>query len=406
MKLQKLLLTTVAFSVLMSSVAFAGTWQTGAGANQGKWWYDNGNGAYTSNGWQWIDGNNDGVAESYYFDEAGWLLVNTTTPDGYAVNADGAWVENGIVQTKSVNVEATPISESDFVVGGNNSITQNNADNSIITNWNRLGYSDVEIFHCFVSGDSLVTARGVALGESKNTVISKYGNKEAASYNTAADKWYGYIAGNGFTEASTISTAASVLEYTSNPYGIRFYFNQQEQLIGVVYYRDLTTFQNSNAATNVDGLYNYYKSEFYVKNEQTGTYELFKETKNFDKMVDYNIYENEVWYERSGIGLVADIAYIEYSIKTVGTNDIIFETESEYEPVWHFAFQGKEYIPTYYELNGENYAADLSNSDTLECDGNTLAFISKAQVREESVWDELFGLGGRDIMWKEIYKKK
>lgn len=103
MKRKKLVTVATAIcSLLMSSTVFAGSWQTGTGKNQGKWWYDNGNGSYTSNGWQWIDGNGDGTAESYYFDENGWLLTNTTTPDGYTVNGDGAWVENGVIQTNSV----------------------------------------------------------------------------------------------------------------------------------------------------------------------------------------------------------------------------------------------------------------------------------------------------------------
>ena len=100
--LKKVLFATMLISCSMSMPVMAGTWQTGTGANQGKWWYDNGNGSYTNNGWQWIDGNGDGIAESYYFDNNGWLLTNTTTPDGYTVNADGAWVENGMVQSQKV----------------------------------------------------------------------------------------------------------------------------------------------------------------------------------------------------------------------------------------------------------------------------------------------------------------
>lgn len=52
--------------------------------------------------WKWIDQNGDGVAESYYFDDVGNILTNTTTPDGYQVNENGAWVENGVVQTQAV----------------------------------------------------------------------------------------------------------------------------------------------------------------------------------------------------------------------------------------------------------------------------------------------------------------
>ena len=47
-------------------------------------------------GWQWIDGN------CYYLDSQGQnegaLYRNTTTPDGYAVDAEGRWLVNGAVQ--------------------------------------------------------------------------------------------------------------------------------------------------------------------------------------------------------------------------------------------------------------------------------------------------------------------
>lgn len=65
------------------------------------WWYQEDNGSYPANTWKWIDGNNDGVAECYYFDGNGYMLTNTTTPDGYQVNASGAWVVNGVVQTQA-----------------------------------------------------------------------------------------------------------------------------------------------------------------------------------------------------------------------------------------------------------------------------------------------------------------
>lgn len=64
------------------------------------WWYQEDNGSYPANTWKWIDGNNDGVAECYYFDGNGYMLSNTTTPDGYTVDASGAWVVNGVVQTQ------------------------------------------------------------------------------------------------------------------------------------------------------------------------------------------------------------------------------------------------------------------------------------------------------------------
>ena len=82
----------------MAMTSFAAGWQK----NDTGWWYGTNadNTTWHANGWQWIDSNNDGVAECYYFDANGYMLANTTTPDGYTVNADGAWTENGVAQTR------------------------------------------------------------------------------------------------------------------------------------------------------------------------------------------------------------------------------------------------------------------------------------------------------------------
>ena len=58
-------------------------------------------------GWQWIDKDGDGMAECYYFSEdadhvLGHLYKNTKTPDGYTVNSQGQWTENGSVVTKKL----------------------------------------------------------------------------------------------------------------------------------------------------------------------------------------------------------------------------------------------------------------------------------------------------------------
>lgn len=87
------------------STAFAGQWQQDP-ANA-RWKYFNDAGAYFVNGWQWIDGNADGIAECYYFDANGYCLMNTTTPDNYTVDVNGSWVVNGIIQTQSVEIAKT-----------------------------------------------------------------------------------------------------------------------------------------------------------------------------------------------------------------------------------------------------------------------------------------------------------
>ena len=68
----------------------------------GRWWYDNGDGTYKQNGWFWLDGDQNGIAECYCFDGFGWMYAGCTTPDGYTVDENGAWTEHGSVQMKEV----------------------------------------------------------------------------------------------------------------------------------------------------------------------------------------------------------------------------------------------------------------------------------------------------------------
>ena len=121
-----------AFSSVMAFSAMAGVWKQD---NVG-WWYDNGNGTYPSNSWQWIDGDNNGTAECYYFDRTGYMLANTTTPDGYQVNGSGAWVENGTVKTR--NVRAT--GQTSYTKS--NSKSEEKKSNSNSNNSNRENSSD------------------------------------------------------------------------------------------------------------------------------------------------------------------------------------------------------------------------------------------------------------------------
>lgn len=93
----------VAFSLMVMGTtmsSYAGTWQSDANG----WWWKNDDGSYPVSTWKWIDGNSDGVAECFYFDANGYCLLNTTTPDQYTVNKNGAWVVNGVVQTQGAAV--------------------------------------------------------------------------------------------------------------------------------------------------------------------------------------------------------------------------------------------------------------------------------------------------------------
>lgn len=114
------------FCILTSFLfLFSGTakadWVKGEGKN--AWWFDFGNGDYFKSSWQWIDGNQDGIAECYCFDENGWMYENTTTPDGYTVNENGAWTINNIVQTKTSDL--IPKNNANNMNNGNNNTSNN-----------------------------------------------------------------------------------------------------------------------------------------------------------------------------------------------------------------------------------------------------------------------------------------
>ena len=124
MKKLKIAMITLALAGLASMSAYAGAWAKNA---QG-WWYDNGNGTWPASTWQWIDGNNDGIAESYYFNPSGYCLTNTTTPDGYIVNADGAWTVNGIIQTKAVGASSMGSNTTASIADGYYRVSFNQSD--------------------------------------------------------------------------------------------------------------------------------------------------------------------------------------------------------------------------------------------------------------------------------------
>lgn len=130
----KAFIATLCLVASMAVTSMAGTW----GQDATGWYYLNDNGA-RSFGWQWIDGNNDGISECYYFNEAGYCLMNTVTPDGMTVDATGAWTMNGVVQTQTVQVNTQQTSTS--YMNGYQGVSSTPFDGySIIVNTNTHKY--------------------------------------------------------------------------------------------------------------------------------------------------------------------------------------------------------------------------------------------------------------------------
>ena len=132
--IMKVFMTTCLFIALSTNLIFASGWTKGISKN--AWWFDFGNGDYFKSSWQWIDGNQDGIAECYCFDKNGWMYENTTTPDGYTVNENGAWTINNIVQTKTSDLIPKNNTNNGNTASNNFTETKSNEENRNNENFN------------------------------------------------------------------------------------------------------------------------------------------------------------------------------------------------------------------------------------------------------------------------------
>lgn len=86
-------------------------WFTDTDGNEYYLWPESdGTKGHITVGWQWIDMDQDGARECYYFNPVsdgtkGKLIKSPEVPEGYQVNAHGAWMINGTVQTKGQRQE-------------------------------------------------------------------------------------------------------------------------------------------------------------------------------------------------------------------------------------------------------------------------------------------------------------
>lgn len=105
MRKTKLFIAAACASALMCMTSFAGEWKQ----DTAGWWYQNDDGTYAQNAW----------VGNYYCGNDGYMLVNTTTPDGYAVGADGAWIDAAQTATEQpvAQVAHTPTLEEKNALG-------------------------------------------------------------------------------------------------------------------------------------------------------------------------------------------------------------------------------------------------------------------------------------------------
>ena len=137
MKRFRLLIITTLLALSTSFSAFAGSWEE----DSKGWWYKNDDGSYPRSTWFTFAT----TGKQYYFNNEGYLLVNTTTPDGYKVGSDGAYLESdpsNIAKAKStksgsyVNSGPGVVASAGGPVQNTNSTTANNSNSNSNNNSN------------------------------------------------------------------------------------------------------------------------------------------------------------------------------------------------------------------------------------------------------------------------------
>ena len=176
---KKILAAVLAATMVMgtSMTSFAAGWQQ----NSTGWWYGTNadNSTWYSNGWQWIDG------KCYYFDGNGYMLSNTTTPDGYTVDASGAWVVNGVVQTQRTTAGNNANYDPAHPLAGmvdewNLRLSDENQSRNVICDWNVHAMLTNQMSQYFAApvGD-YVDARGNHIYTTQEDYDAARGNENA-----------------------------------------------------------------------------------------------------------------------------------------------------------------------------------------------------------------------------------
>ena len=81
-----LTITTLALTLALPFTAYAGTWQQ----DSTGWKVRQDDGTYLTNAW--YQSPESGLF--YYLGADGYMMINSTTPDGYQVDANGVWIQS------------------------------------------------------------------------------------------------------------------------------------------------------------------------------------------------------------------------------------------------------------------------------------------------------------------------
>ena len=158
-------------------------------------------------------------------------------------NTQESVVEELESETEEVIV-IEPFGESDFIVTGDNSVVAQTEDGSVISKFEVNGWEYA--YQTFVEGDSFTTNRNISFPISKEEILKVYGDVTVQNVDLSNDNIYSYGKSEGGTDVLILENAKDFIEYTYNVYGMRFYFDEENNLLLVAYYKNYNMLQSSN----------------------------------------------------------------------------------------------------------------------------------------------------------------
>lgn len=242
LKMAAVFAAAAALALYAAPMAEAAEWKQ----DENGWWVDNGDGSYPSNCWY----QSPASGLWYYMDADGYMLTDAATPDGERVGADGVWIQGtesqaagtedqaGTAERKYVEAR-TALCEADFLVWNPDGTTYDVKLNNDAQNdgaWWFYWYND-----------DAATNRGITFGNTIWDVEEAYGTTSVVDVSEGSDEVYCvftrvldseyFFPGEGFLG---MMEGRRFADYKMGTYGLRFYFDNYNNVSMILYYNDLS----------------------------------------------------------------------------------------------------------------------------------------------------------------------
>lgn len=174
------------------------------------------------------------------------------------------------------------------------------------------------------------------------------------------------------------------------------------------------TTEASVSTQNLNGVYNYYTTTVYVKNEQTQEYELYQETPKHENpfVTDSEEYLRVLFDERGPIGQAADF---DPSMEVKNADDTSMEVYPggvNSSTLWHYVKSENEWKMDWFQFEyaeEKHYLSDGNSSGGVDTivfgEDNSLTIISEYVGPDYDPDQPAYPLRGKNILLKTVYKK-